>query len=58
MFKIHKSEDNQFYYTRCGKNGRVKSTGETMTRKSTVVRAIATEQKLLKVPEPVFDLTK
>jgi hypothetical protein len=57
MFKIHISEDGQFYYTRCGKNGAIKSTGETMVKKSNVLRAIAAEQKLLIEPLKIVDLT-
>ena len=57
MFKIYMAEDGQFFYTRCGKNGAVKSTGETMPKKSNVLRAIAAENKLLIEPLKVVDLT-
>lgn len=57
MFKIHQSEDGQFYYTICGKNGKVKCTGETMTRKNSVLRAIANENKLFIVPLKIVDTT-
>lgn len=35
MLKLHRSKDNQFYFTVCGKNGKVILTSETYTQKGT-----------------------
>jgi uncharacterized protein len=40
MFKIKRSTDGQFYFTFHAKNGKVRMTSETYTRKETCKHAI------------------
>lgn len=39
-FKIHKSTDNQFYWTLVGANGETLATSETYTRKEKCIKTI------------------
>ena len=59
-YRIHKSEDNQFYFTVNAKNGAVLCTSETYKRKQSAIKAIKAIHKAVKdclYSTPYVDLT-
>ena len=57
MIKLHTSSDNQYYFTVCGKNGKVILTSETYVSRKNLHRAVM-KYLGMKHPLPIVDLTK
>jgi len=49
MIKLHSSKDNQFYFTLCGKNGKVIMTSETYPSQRNRMRGVKAALKAAKL---------
>lgn len=60
MIKLHQSSDGQFYFTLCGKNGKVVMTSETYPTRQNLHRAVSGLRKLITnyFPFPIKDIPK
>lgn len=57
MIKLHKSKDNQYYFTVCGKNGKVIVTSETYKTPRNLLRGVKALKTSMIEPIEVKDLT-
>lgn len=58
MIKIHKSKNGQYYYTVLAKNGKVLVQSETMKTVKSVMKGIASLNKVFLKPYKVVEMFK